>query len=391
MSKRKKTKGGKKRLSIPKKSSKLGVRWRYAFLSGVVVALIILSISYSQSELGGSSSPHGMIRVESKDQLYSAMNYSGPILVAFTGVNCPTCKYLRPYLEKYAEINHSVRVVDVVLEPLYSSDPSLTNELMQYYKIQGTPTLVLIYRGEVYGYHEGIWGGFGVDQLPYIESFVETSLGNKPLFKALELRGSLGENNNQVKSILAASGDILSTLFALGMGVLAAVSPCSLPMLTLYAVSSGKRVLSKTLYDLAILTLVVAGFGVLLAKIYSLSSFIERFVMGFAAGFSLFLGYELLSGRIVILSRAATIFAPLAGLECSLPFFVGVLSIVSLGSMILAVLGSVAFGIGYSVVYIVASETVSRILSFSGDKYNKLSGSILIVLGIGIVVYSLTI
>lgn len=291
---------GYRRMELPRRSSNVGVRWKYAVVAGLVAAVIALSLRLAPAAVGRQA----MITVTTGRQLASAMNTTKPVLLIFGATDCLYCHVLDPYAEQYAETHPDVEVVNVELNLLYSNDPELVERLVSYYDVQGTPTEVVIYHGMVYGYHVGIWPPLGADQVPYIEQFVRSSLSGRPIAPALSVGPA------PVKGGPPAALKYVSPAAALGVGALAALSPCSVPMLALYSASSRRRAASRMALELALMTLGVAAFGALLARAYSLSPLIESSLEGFAAGFSAFLGYDILRGRVVVLSGPAAAFAP---------------------------------------------------------------------------------
>lgn len=346
-------------------------------VAGLIVAALVLALRLAPATARRQS----MITVTTEQQLASALNTSRPVLLIFRATDCVYCHVLDPYAEQYAQAHPGVEMVNVELNLLYSNDPGLVERLVSYYDIQGTPTELVIYHGMVYGYHVGIWPPPTADQLPYIEQFVNSSLSGRPIAPALSVGpapAAAGSPTSDLKYVSPAA--------ALGVGALAAVSPCSIPMLALYSASSRRRALSRMALELALMTLGVAAFGALLAKVYSLSPLIESSLEGFAAGFSAFLGYELLRGRVVMLGGPAAAFAPLAGLECSLPFFVAAISAVAAAGLTTAIMSSIAFGAGYSAVYVGLSGAVGRAMSLS-RRYGTVAGLTLVLIGVLLFVY----
>ena len=356
-------------------------------LAGLLAAALVAGARLALTA-APSGAPRNFVTVTGPGQLAEAMSYRGPALVIFTETTCYFCHVLLPYAVEYARLHPGVEVVNVVLDRLYSADPRLTEELVYYYGVQGTPTEVVVYNGSVYGYHAGIWESAYADQLPFLEQFVNASLSSRPIARALLLQPSgLPRRTPGPAALYYAAGPLAS----LALGALAAVSPCSLPALALYSASSRRRAVQGIAAELAALTAGVAAFGAAVSLAYSASPAVEGAVEGFAAGLASFLGYEVLRGRVISPGGPARLVAPLAGLECSLPFFVAAMAVASAGGLARAVLGAVAFGAGYAAVYVGAAGAAGAALERLQRRYWRLSGAVLLAAGLALLAYAIAV
>lgn len=310
-------------------------------------------------------------------------NLSGYYLLYFEQKDCPGCKEISPAVEKYFSGNNSqVGLVRIHIDDIFNSNQDEALRLISRYGVLGTPTLILLHDGVEVARHIGIFTG---DQYEGLKAFIKSG----------------------VRSSAASKGFSLSPAISLGLGVLAAVSPCSLPMIALFAMASrgsGINIMgvAKTLASL-ILVLIPAslGLGVLFTfgRVFGVSIYYS--LITYIGILSLLWGILTLANRepMVSVGGRASLFLPILGMQCSFPFLLAVLSIAP-RSPVDALINSALFSMGYIAPYM-AANLLSRspgkpgrnFVAISSGKTNLifryLQGIILISVGIYVVMNGL--
>ncbi|MEN2999549.1 MAG: thioredoxin domain-containing protein [Acidilobaceae archaeon] len=320
---------------------------RLLMLTFVVWFLFVAVASLQPREGKGLES---IVEVTDPKRLEASIPKSGFSIVFFKSYGCPGCAKVEPALTKYVEENGSITLVVANLSEMSRTDYANTLSLMRDYNVPGTPTLLLYANGSLVARKVGDFG-LG-DQYEGLKKFVEESLANAPREPPKE------EAGGALELFAFLSGSLL-------LGLFAAVSPCSLPVLLAYASAervrvSGREVVRKS----AALWAVAAAGGLLFAGAYSLSAFLPLNLYALLASFvaSLLLAWGALtlwtSNPTLVafpqLSRAA----PLLGIQCSLPFLLTLIAIAG-SSPFMASLGGLLFALGFSLPFSALSSATS--------------------------------
>lgn len=359
------------------------------------IILVTIAIYISEAESILSQSPQRQINTNSSRnsgavidiydyrELSLLDNLSGYYLLYFEQSDCPGCKEISPAIDRYFSSNNSqVSLIRVHIDDIFNSNQDAALKLVSRYSVLGTPTLILIHNGVEVARHIGVFVG---DQYEGLKTFIE----------------------NGMRLRAASGGFSPSPLISLGLGVLAAVSPCSLPMLALFAMTPRRSVGSisgivKTLASL-ILVLVPASLGLGFL-------FTSGRLFGVSIYYSLttYIGIlSLLWGALTLVDREpvagvggrASLLLPILGMQCSFPFLLALLSMAP-RSPFDALINSVAFSIGYIAPYMVANistrsvgEAGGRVrLLVSGRGhvvFRYLQGVILLSIGVYVVISGL--
>ncbi|MEM2553628.1 MAG: thioredoxin domain-containing protein [Sulfolobales archaeon] len=305
---------------------------------------------------------------------------SGYYLLYFEQKDCPGCKEVSPAIERYFSNNNAgVALVRIHIDDIFNSNQDAAFKLISRYNVLGTPTLILFHNGAEVSRQIGVFRG---DQYEGLKKFIEDGLSS---------RSSTG-------------GTILSPLLPLSLGFLAAISPCSLPMLALFMVVSrnpGRSIINivKTLVSMIVVLVPISlGLGLL---------FTSGRLLGVSLYYSLitYIGVvTLLWGALTFIDREPMISAggrvslllPILGMQCSFPFLLALLSMIP-KNPVDAFIQALVFSIGYSSPYIVASMSSGKasrtIRALSTGKSAKifkyLQGVILVSIGAYVIINGL--
>lgn len=262
-------------------------------------------------------------------------NLTGHYLLYFEQRDCPGCKEVSPAIEKYfySNSNLSIGLVRIHVDSIFALDQGAALRLITRYSVPGTPTLIIVHNGREVSRHIGVFRG---DQYEGLKSFIEDAV----------LRGGGGYTYN-IFSI---------PIVPLGLGIIASISPCSLPMLTIFAFSTrigrGLRESFKLFITLTILLIPASLAMGLLSIIGSVGSIsIYYSVVTYIGVVSLLWGVLTALGKEPLLGAGrASIVLPVLGMQCSFPFILAVISIAP-KSLADAAIYSIAFSIGYALPY----------------------------------------
>ncbi len=359
-------------------------------LWAILVAIVVYMDNKDKTETEGSLSAQkimGVTSIENRSividihsyrELYKLNNLSGYYLLYFEQRDCPGCKEISPAIERYFSNNTQIGLVRIHIDDIFNSNQDEALKLISRYSVLGTPTLILTRDGIEISRHIGIFKG---DQYEGLKLFIEESINSKR----------------------SSPSPFISPLLSLGLGILAAVSPCSLPMLALFAATSrgsrkpGKKAIGfvKTLVSM-ILVLVPAslGLGLLFTSGRFLGVSIYYSLITYIGIVSLLWGVLTLINRepMVSAGRRVSILFPILGMQCSFPFLLALLSIAP-RNPVDASIYSVMFSIGYTAPYITASIFIAGIRApLSGRSsavFRYLQGVILISIGVYVVLNGL--
>lgn len=262
-------------------------------------------------------------------------NLSGYYLLYFEQRDCPGCKKVGPAIEKYFHSNNnlSIGLVRIHIDNIFALDQDAALRLITRYSVPGTPTLIIVHNGREVSRQVGVFRG---DQYEGLKNFIENAV----------LRGG---------GVYTYS--IFSTpIVPLGLGIIASISPCSLPMLAIFASSTrtgrGLRESFKLFITLAILLVpasLAIGFLSIMGSVGSISIYYS--VVTYIGTVSLVWGLLTALGKEPLIgSGKASIALPVLGMQCSFPFILAVISIAP-KSPANAAIYSIAFSIGYALPY----------------------------------------
>jgi cytochrome c biogenesis protein CcdA len=292
-------------------------------------------------------------------------------LLYFEQRDCPGCKVLSPAIDRYFSSNSSagIRLIRIHIDEIFSENQDVALKLISSYRVPGTPTLILVKDGVEIARHIGIFRG---DQYEGLKSFIESAITGKS----------------------SSSGDsVIRPLSSLGIGLLAALSPCSLPMIAMFASSArlgGGFSRAIKVFTSLIAILIPASLGISIAsnigRIFGVSIYYA--LVTYVATVSLTWGLLTFSNREPLLSvegKSALIF-PILGMQCSFPFLLAVISMLP-EEPIASLTTSLAFSIGYIAPYIGSNIFLNILGSIAqGGKWKQLTrylqGAILTSAGI---------
>lgn len=303
-----------------------------------IVWLLFLAIAHLS---GGEDrlADRYVMPVDDPKRLKENIPSNGTAIVFFKSRNCPICAALEPHLLRYANEGNAVVLV-ATIEEMMATDRTEASRILREYGVRGTPTLVLYHDGKKLSTHEGDFRG---DRYEGLKSWVS---GHVDGARAPPVRAESVEQGAPIWAPLL-------------LGLAGALSPCSLPMIAVYASSSRKVSAGALASKLMVLLITVAGGALALAALYLVSPSLPLNVYGIAI--SLLASALIAWGLLTLWTRdpalfafeGLTRFAPLLGVQCSMPFLVASLTMISV-STLTAIIGSALFAIGYSAPYALA-------------------------------------
>ncbi|MCE4611937.1 MAG: thioredoxin domain-containing protein [Desulfurococcales archaeon] len=339
-----------------------------------------------------SSTPSADLpRITSPDEYWRAVGSGGKVLMYFSQAACPGCKKIEPSIARFASEQSEVKVYKVDLDAIaekygYRGLIDFVSEM----GVRGTPTLILYVNGREVARHEGTFG-FG-DQYEPLKRFVESSLQGD----TENLSTGTVTTGLEVLARTTTPAQVTLTLLAsLAFGLIAAVSPCSLPMVAAFAtLSDESRRFRGFVATLASVAAVAFAGGSIFALIYVVGDALVPFIspgvlLIFAASaFIIAWGLMSLAGRepVIALSGRAKSLLPVIGLQCSLPFLIAVIALAGKAPH-LALGASLLFAAGYGLPYALAAsaggEFMQRLTRYSGGRaLQVLQGLLLIAAGL---------
>ncbi|MCX8196029.1 MAG: thioredoxin fold domain-containing protein [Acidilobaceae archaeon] len=356
---------------------------RRLLLLAVLIWLLFIAIASLQPRGGGAD---GVLEVTDPRKLEESIPREGASVVFFKAYGCPGCAKVEPALLKYIKENGSVKLVVANLSEMSQRDYAETLNIMRKYNVPGTPTLLLYVNGSLVARKVGVFGPG--DQYEGLKKFVEEGLARAKETKGTEAPASGSGGALELLAFLSGS---------LFLGLLAAVSPCSLPVLLVYASTSRQRPGAReAVKKAAALWAAAAAGGLLLALTYYFSSVTALNVYGLLTSFlaSLVVAWGALTlwssnptlVNLPQLSRAA----PLLGLQCSLPFLLTLIAIAG-SSPLQASLGGLLFALGFSLPFTALSSATSLANAIVGFMNSRaaivLQGAALVAAGLYVLYY----
>ena len=313
--------------------------------------------------------------------VYDYLDEQNPTLIYFGQKNCPGCKVIEPVIRQVYAETPWLTVVNVRLDELFYNNMLDTLDMMGKLNIRGTPTLLMVREGKVTGFQEGLFKAD--DQKEALLKFIRGEYRGERLGATSIEPGSAGGSpvNQLAKNVP----------IALLLGLLAAFSPCSVPMLTAYSsiVSRNRRTLSLGTFAILLGFTGFAGLGLFVVSTLSrrvVGFDVYTLILIYMASFVALWGLYNIRGRepVFRINSKYTVLLPALGLQCSLPFL---LTALSLGSRdpYSAVGSAIAFSLGFVLPYAGLSGAIARIISgakASGryDALLRMQGAVMLAL-----------
>lgn len=289
-------KGGKSQLRISRSSKtvSLGVMLKLATI--IFVAVVILSFMVTES-----SKNENIIFLDNPKDYWSVVRSYDKVLVYVGQTGCLGCKKIDPAIERFAAEQNEVKVVKVWLDTLIKVDAESTFDLLTNLGVEGTPTLILYKNGVEVARHVSTFG-FG-DQYGPLKEFVEKSLSGEVFMIDYSTPGQAYLVKDTFDPKLIASLTVVGFL----LGLVAAFSPCSLPMVAAFASQSVSESLRFKSYVINLTGIMAAaiGLGTILSLLYLVSIFIPvniyQLMIYYAASVIIAWGALTLAGRDVLI------------------------------------------------------------------------------------------
>ncbi|MEM1611104.1 MAG: hypothetical protein QXQ57_05620 [Sulfolobales archaeon] len=329
-----------------------------AFIQPHSVTSIYGGAEGSNSDRGVSSSSNSsVIDIYDASKLDLLSDLRGYNLLYFEQRDCPGCKELSPAIDRYFSSNSSmgIRLIRIHIDEIFNENQDAALKLISSYGVPGTPTLILVRDGVEIARHIGVFRG---DQYEGLKSFIESAITGRS----------------------GASGDtVIRPLSSLGLGLLAALSPCSLPMIAMFASARLGGGFSRAIKVFAslIAILVPASLGISIAsnagRILGVSIYYA--LITYVATISLTWGLLTFFNREPLLSVGgrSAIILPILGMQCSFPFLLAVISTLP-REPLAALTSSLAFSIGYIAPYIGSNIFLNTLGSIAqGGRWERLT------------------
>lgn len=301
----------------------------------------------------------------------------GKVVVLFWSQTCPHCLQVLPVWQKLEE-QQPLKSMGVKLADISLQSPS-GPQLFQRYGVFETPTLAYLDNGKLVAM---VPGPDATDPKGILDT-VE---------RLIDLAG-VEESNQAGTRLFAVSSEVgVAGLFAmfLGLGFLAAFSPCSIAVLVAYAVS-GRRLNPIACFGAGFAgTLLLAGLVAFLAAMFS--SFLTLLPVLLAA-VVFYAGLATLSGTGHAITSSfrvphslVCLAYPFVAIQCSLPIVVAGFAGVGAVGSIPAALGFAAGMATPLALAAFSSKAVNKIISrFESRRGEVFSGILLIVASIVII------
>ncbi|GBF09306.1 thioredoxin [Aeropyrum pernix] len=383
-------KGGRSRLRLSAGSEAVSLGGLFKLATVIFVAVVLLSFMAAES-----AKTENMIFLDDPREYWSVVKSYDKVLVYVGQTGCLGCKKIEPAIERFATEQGEVKVVKVWLDTLIKVDAESTFDLLARLGVEGTPTLIVYRNGVEVARHVSTFG-FG-DQYGPLKEFVEKSLSGEVFIMNYSTPGQAYLVKDTFDPKLIAS----ITLAGFLLGLVAAFSPCSLPMVAAFASQSVSESLRFKSYvvNLAAILSAAIGFGTILSILYLASIFIPlniyQLAIYYAASVIIAWGILTLAGKDVMVrnKKTAKILLPVLGLQCSLPFLLTAIALASQAPH-LVIAGSIAFAAGYALPYSLAGALgasaglkIERIMRASVTKY--LQGILLVGAGAYLIYYNM--
>ena len=374
-------------------------------LAAIVVAALALSAALYLYKHGGEEK----YMLQSLAELQEKINTGHSVAIMFVSPTCHVCEKMIPYWVRLAERGSGLGVEFYIL-PLNER----TAEAFTKYGVTSTPTYILFVDGKQASVYVGEFRGENITQamLEWIQgSLLQPSL-NAPS-ENYTCTGAACPVNIEAEN--NGGNGVIAIMFvtALIAGILASLSPCTLPLLIAHASTStrvgGRKARAAAGCFTASLTAIMV-LGVLFAAFsWSVSLFSEiltpilaalLLLLGVAglAGYSLELPPTLSAGRLGLYGSCG-LFGFLS-VQCNLPLVLGPF-LMMIGIGVKDPLSTITLALGYAVGLSTVLASVllgsSRVSAFLNSLLGKstlldrLSGAVITMSGLVIAAYYLNI
>lgn len=377
-------------LNSPAKSRRLG--WRALVAMVALSAVLSVALLYARSQR-----PAEPYLLASSSEVYSAVSSGGAVAIMFSSPTCPVCEKMEPYWAALAS-RGGVLAVRFYVVRLGEG----TAEAFYKYGVTSTPTYILFLDGRVAARYVGEFPGPNVTQS--MLSWVLASLV-QPLPQAGAPQGNSCEAGScPVEPRSQGSGlPLVAAVVSFFAGVLAAFSPCTLPLLIAHAAASarvGARASRMAGGCFAASASSILALGLLFALLSKALSAAHAVLTPFTAILLLLLGASgvagyrvdlpavLPGGRLGVYGRCG-LFGFLS-VQCNLPLVLGpFLAVVgtSMEDFSEALYLALGYSLGTSSVLALALSGSGKVASlferalYREDLVNRLSGLLLIAAG----------
>lgn len=379
-------------------------------LAVIVLASMALGAVFSYTQAYTSGKPY---IIDTSQELERLIGTGRPVAVMFTSPTCPVCKRMKAYWVKLAMQNGKGGVDFYIIE---LSDQ--TAGVFYRHGVRTTPTYMLFYKGALIARRVGEFHGQNVTQA-MLEWATSSLFLSRPLSgKTVQANTTCTGDYCVVEPLPTGAGGGVGMPLALMVavsfiaGVLASVSPCTLPLLIAHASISAKTkgrgpriaggCFAASTVSVLLLGMLFATFSWLLSSLRSFLAPSIAFLLimlGTAgvAGYRIDLPAAFSAGRLGVYGVCG-LFGFLS-VQCNLPLVLGpFLMIVGAGSgdPVGALYLAVGYAMGLSVVLALVMSGSGRIASlvekmlYRGELLNRVSGLIILLSGLFLATYYLT-
>ncbi len=333
-------------------------------LIALTLAIWLLFIFYSIAEgalVPVSRVSDNIMEVDDPGSLKGSIPGKGVSVLYFKQELCSGCAKVEPSLFKYASERRDIMFIVAHLDKMLSKDSRKTLEVLGDFRVMGTPTLIVYVDGVEKGRHASTFG-LG-DQYGPLKEFVEKSVRGEAF--SIESGVSTGlALSEPVARAFSLNYIVASASGAFILGLIAAFSPCSLPMIAAYSLASRSGGVSLGVVVRKTLTIALVAIlgGSIMTLLYVasivLSTPVNVYKIVLSAAASMLIAWGVLTiismSSVLISIPGASKVIPLLGLQCSLPFIL-VLVILFESAPHIVLANSIAFSLGYVTPYIVFS------------------------------------
>ena len=355
--------------------SSSGSSWGRLLALTFIVWLAFAAYSLAMMVVAPSQlQPSNVVEVVDPRGLATQIAERGVTILYFKQELCPGCAKVEPALMRLASERRDVRLVVAHIDRMLERDPRATLEMLGDFKVLGTPTIIVYVDGREAGRHVSTFG-LG-DQYKPLKEFVEAAIEGKALPQ--DSGGVYTQLRLPHERAFEPGYIVASSLTALGLGLVAALSPCSLPMVLAYSLSSrGSVKPAMMLWKAISLGSAALLGGSILVLVYLASSItpVNMYKLLISVSASLLIAWGILTvvemKHTLVTIPWLTRMLPLLGLQCSLPFLIAMISMLEAAPHIM-LLGSIAFTVGYITPYLAASTSLDLARSIESLMRSKI-------------------
>lgn len=379
----------------PRLKGQPGAAERHAGWILVVAAMLGGLLFYLATSSAGSAASlyMGDTSIDSAGELDTILASGDPVAVMFKTLTCPTCKKMEPFWDRL-EASDSLPVRFYTIT--FTED---TAEAFYRYGVEEVPTFIVFVDGEPVAVYKGAFPGPNITQ-----SMLEWALSaasEKPANGSPEL-GQPGSGIPLSVSVTQGPVSIALPLIAFALGVMAAFSPCALPLIALYGSSAAKHSVRRAYLGLPLSVLGVFLVGLAFLSLGSLVYEIQGALLWVSAatimmaGFLVALGISVGPRSIPLAGKSPHALFLLYGLlatQCSFPLVVGAMLLIASSSTIGAGFATLlGFSLGLSLPLWVIVTAVGRYRGIaallSSPRFRVASGALMVASALLIILYS---